>query len=113
MKHSVVSTRSFQAADIIVFHLCKPTGSRDVCSAGIDQAASYRSCEPSSFMTVSALSPTLAIAASISALDFLRPLHQLRARSLLDKSTRFRSFLATEVVSMSDDPCDHRTSVEM
>ena len=36
----------------------------------------YRPCTPSSFITVSALSPTLAIAASISALDFLRRLHQ-------------------------------------
>ena len=46
---------------------------------------------PNSFITVSALSPTLATAASISSFDFLKRLHQKRAISLLEISTRFRA----------------------
>jgi hypothetical protein len=59
---------------------------------------------PNSFITVSALSPTLAIAASISGLDFLRRLHQYRANPLLEISTRFLALFADEVVSMTDGP---------
>ena len=59
---------------------------------------------PNSFITVSALSPTLAIAASISGRDFLRRLHQYRANSLLEISTRFRALFADEVVTMIEGP---------
>src|SRR5690349_14953515 len=43
----------------------------------------------SSFKTVWALSPTFAIASSISCCDVPKCLHQRRASSLLDRSTRF------------------------
>src|SRR5262245_949364 len=58
----------------------------------------------SSFMSVSALLPTLAIAASISGFDFLRCLHQYRASSLLEISTRFLALFRDEVVSMTGGP---------
>jgi len=54
----------------------------------------------SSFITVSALLPTLAIAASISSFDFLKCLHQCRAISMLDMSTQFRALFTEEVVSI-------------
>lgn len=44
-----------------------------------------------SFFTVSALSPTLAIAASISSFDFPKYLHQWRVKPLVERSTRLRS----------------------
>src|SRR4029434_10894751 len=66
----------------------------------------------SSFITVSALSPTLAIAASISAFDFLRRLHQWRASSLLETSTRFRGLFVDEDVSMTKNPTSP-TSAEL
>ena len=44
--------------------------------------------QQSSFITVSALSPTLAIASSISALDEPKCLHHCRTRSLVERSTR-------------------------
>jgi hypothetical protein len=56
---------------------------------------------PNSFITVSALSPTLAIAASISAFDFLKCLHQWRANSLVETSTRFRALFREEDVTMT------------
>jgi hypothetical protein len=59
---------------------------------------------PNSFITVSALSPTFAIAASISGFDFLKRLHQYRASSLLEISTRFRALFVDEVVSMIEGP---------
>jgi uncharacterized protein YjbJ (UPF0337 family) len=55
-------------------------------------------------MTVSALLPTLAIAASISVFDFLRRLRQYRTISLLEISTRFRALFAGEVVGMTGGP---------
>ena len=55
----------------------------------------------SSFITVSALLPTLAIAASISGFDFLKCLHQYRASSSLEMSTQFRGLFTDEVVSMT------------
>jgi len=67
----------------------------------------------SSFFTVSALLPTLAIAASISGFDFLRRLHQYRAIPLLETSTQFRAPFTDEVVSMTGDPCEPLTSVEL
>jgi hypothetical protein len=45
----------------------------------------------SSFFTVSALSPTLAIASAISSSVFPKNLRQWRAKSGVDISTRFRS----------------------
>lgn len=44
-----------------------------------------------SFLTVSALPPTLAIAASISSFDFLNLLRQYRANAGVETSTLFRS----------------------
>ena len=44
--------------------------------------------QQSSFITVSALSPTLAIASSISALDEPKCLHHCRTKSLVERSTR-------------------------
>jgi hypothetical protein len=46
----------------------------------------------------------LAIAASISGLDFLRRLHQYRDNSLLEMSMRFRVPFVDDVVSMTDGP---------
>jgi hypothetical protein len=69
-----------------------------------DGLASHVRFAPNSFITVSALSPTLAIAASISAFDFLRRLHQYRASSLLEISTRFRGLFVDEYVSMTKNP---------
>ena len=72
------------------------------------------SCLPlfSSFITVSALLPTLAIAASISGFDFLKCLHQYRASSLLEMSTQFRALFMDEVVSILGDPCEILKSVQ-
>jgi hypothetical protein len=66
--------------------------------------ASHVRFAPNSFITVSALSPTLAIAASISAFDFLRRLHHCRASSLREISTRFRALFVDEDVSMTKNP---------
>src|SRR5215831_14030563 len=68
---------------------------------------------PNSFITVSALSPTLAIAASISGFDFFRRLHQCRANSLLEISTRFLALFVGEVVTMTTVLLRfNRTSIE-
>jgi hypothetical protein len=80
---------------------CVVAGNYAIPSAG------YRSPRPpllSSFISVSALLPTLAIAASISGFDFLRCLHQYRASSLLEISTRFLALFRDEVVSMTGGP---------
>jgi hypothetical protein len=55
-------------------------------------------------MTVSALLPTLAIAASISGFFFLSRLHQYRAISLLEISMQFLVLFADEVISMPHGP---------
>jgi hypothetical protein len=73
-------------------------------SPKVDTYATASRFALNSFITVSALSPTLAIAASISGFDFLKRLHQYRANSLLEISTRFRALLADEVVSMTGCP---------
>ena len=54
-----------------------------------------------SFRTVSALSPTLAIAASISSFDFPKYLHQWRAKSLVERSTRLRGGFESEVFNIN------------
>jgi hypothetical protein len=53
----------------------------------------------SSFITVAALSPTFATAASISSVDFWRRFRQRRAKSLVETSTRFLGAFALEDVS--------------
>jgi hypothetical protein len=50
-----------------------------------------------SFRTVAALSPTLAIAASISSLGLPKCLHQKRVNSFVDRSIRLRGGFADEV----------------
>jgi hypothetical protein len=55
----------------------------------------------SSFITVSALLPTLAMAASISGFVFLKRLHQYRSSSLLETSMQFRAPFTEEFVSMT------------
>ena len=85
---------------------------QDLVAQRIERLASHVRFAPSSFITVSALSPTLAIAASISAFDFLRRLHQWRASSLLETSTRFRGLFVDEDVSMTKNPTSP-TSAEL
>ena len=54
----------------------------------------YRRLAASSFMTVSGLSPTFAMAAAISCSGFPSRLRQIRADSLLETRTRLRGTLA-------------------
>ena len=67
----------------------------------------------SSFITVVGLSPTFAIAASISALDLPKRFDHWRAKTSFEKSTRFRfGFAGEDVEIISRVPLMPTTNIE-